>query len=506
MRRINYPQTQLAACEFNSSRTTTLISQWLILVCMLGLFALVSCDDSLETSADKMPEFSKDTLTFDTVFTSIGSATAKILVYNRQSKPVTIDRLQLTGGGASPFRINVDGFTDKEHLFESITIRAKDSMYIFVEVTVNPQQSNSPVLMRDSIVMTTREGRKRLLLEAYGQNMRVLRSLTIQSDTLLDASLPYLIQGDLVVDTLATLRLAPGVRMYFHHNSNLMVYGHLKAIGTYEQPISLRGDRLDKIGFVTPVPYNLVAGQWGGVYLLNPQGNHVLRHVTINSGYVGVYYLNQSKQYKPTLEITNCRIQNFLFYNLVAINGDMTVSNSAITNSGGYTVYLNGGRHEFYHCTIANYFSNSEVQSVSRDKAPAFMMMSLPRSFPMETRVYNSVIAGSSQNEITLASRYDSLYNAAISHSYLKRVKPSELPFYTNIRWSTPKDSLFKSIREDLTKKVYFNFMPDSVSPLRKALADPAIALQFPLDLNGRNRLADGTPDAGAFEWVPDSI
>lgn len=473
---------------------------------LAGVFVLVSCDDTLEAPADKLPAFSKDTLSFDTVFTSIGSATAKVLVYNRLSKPVTIDRLQLAGGSASPFRINVDGFTNKEHLFESITIRAKDSMYIFVEVTVNPQQSNAPVLMRDSIVITTSEGRKRMLLEAYGQNVRVLRSLIVASDSVLDATLPYLIKGDLVVDTMATLRLAPGVRLYFHHNSNLMVYGHLKAEGTFEQPISIRGDRLDKIGFVTPVPYNLVAGQWGGVYLVNPRGNHVLKHVNINSGYVGVYYVNQSKVNKPKLEIVNCRIQNFLFYNIVAINGDMKVSNSAITNSGGYTVYLNGGKHEFYHCTIANYFSNSEVQSVNRDKAPAFMMMSLPRSFPMETKVINSVIAGSSLNEISLASRYDSLYNATITHSYLKRTSASQLPFYKNIVWSTQKDTLFKSIREDLPRKIQFNFMPDSVSPLRKAVADPTVAVQFPIDLNGRSRLADGVPDAGAFEWVPDSI
>lgn len=466
----------------------------------------VSCDDLSDGAAEKSPVFSKDTLSFDTIFTSTGSATAKVLVYNRRSKPVTIDRIQLAGGSASPFRINVDGFTDKEHLFESITLRGNDSMYIFVEVTVNPQQSNAPVLLRDSIVMTTSEGRKRLLLEAYGQNMKVLRSLTIRNDSLLDAGLPYVIQGNLIVDSMATLRLAPGVRLYFHHNSNLMVYGNLRAEGTFEQPISMRGDRLDKIGFVTPVPYNLVAGQWGGIYLLNPQGNHVMKHVNINSGYVGVYYVNQHKHYKPRLEITNCRINNFLFYNLVAINGDMKVVNSAITNSGGYTVYLNGGKHEFYHCTIANYFSNSEVQSVSRDKAPAFMMMSLPRSFPMETRVYNSVIAGSSVNEISLASRYDSLYNAVISHSYLKRQKASELPIYTHIRWSSAKDTLFRSTRENISEKIYFNFMPDSVSPLRKSVADPVLAGQFPIDLNGLNRMADGSPDAGAFEWVPDSI
>ena len=44
--------------------------------------------------------------------------------------------------------------------------------------------------------------------------------------------------------------------------------------------------------------------------------------------------------------------------------------------------------------------------------------------------------------------------------------------------------------------------MPDSVSPAR-GLADLTIALQHPLDLNGNNRLKDGAPDAGAYEWEP---
>jgi hypothetical protein len=51
-------------------------------------------------------------------------------------------------------------------------------------------------------------------------------------------------------------------------------------------------------------------------------------------------------------------------------------------------------------------------------------------------------------------------------------------------------------------KKTYFNFTPDSLSPVR-GLADRTVAEQFPIDLNGKSRLADGKPDAGAYEWTP---
>ena len=128
------------------------------------------------------------------------------------------------------------------------------------------------------------------------------------------------------------------------------------------------------------------------------------------------------------------------------------------------------------------------------------MMMTLARSFPMETTIYNSVIAGSAQNEITLASRFDSLYKADIAYSYLKRAKASVLPQYRSVRWSMPKDTVFASIREDLEKGILFSFIPDSVSPLR-GIANVELAQRFPIDLNGKNRLADGAPDAGAYEY-----
>jgi hypothetical protein len=477
------------------------MKRFLILFSLFIGVLLISCDDKPDLADSGILSFSKDTLTFDTVFTTIGSATARILVYNKDAKPVTIDNLRLAGGRESSFRINVDGSTNEDHSFGPLTLRGKDSMYVFVEVKVDPLEQNSPVLIRDSLVLSSSEGNAKMVLEAFGQDMEVLRSVSVMSDTVLDSTLPYLVYGDLVVDSAATLRLAPGTRLYFHHNSNLMVFGNLKAEGTQEQPVLLRGDRMDRIGFVTPVPYNLVAGQWGGVYLMNPQGNHLLSHVNISSGYVGVYYINQDKQHKPFLEIRNSRIHNFLFYNLVAINGDMVVSNSAITNSGGYTVYLNGGKHDFYHCTIANYFSNSSAQSVSRDKAPAFMMMALARSFPMETNIVNSVIAGSAQNELSIASRFSELYKASVTSSYVKRTKALELPQFSRIRWSAPNDTVFASTREDLEDELYFNFLPDSVSPVR-GLADPEIAQRYPTDLRGRSRLADGAPDAGAYEWA----
>jgi hypothetical protein len=68
---------------------------------------------------------------------------------------------------------------------------------------------------------------------------------------------------------------------------------------------------------------------------------------------------------------------------------------------------------------------------------------------------------------------------------------------------------VFKRTTYDEVKKLYYNFMLDSVSPAR-GLANPAIIykpeyLQYHLekDLNGNYRMTDGYPDAGAYEWQP---
>jgi hypothetical protein len=462
----------------------------------------MSCEDDVFSSNNNKLEFSTDTLTFDTVFTTIGSTTEKILIFNNNRKAINISSIKIAGGKNSPFRMNVDGSINENNSFENIEIPAKDSIYIFVEVTVNPNSSNTPVLVDDSIVFVANGNFQRVRLEAFGQNMELLKDKFVLSDTTLSAVKPYLIMGNLVIDSAKTLTLQPGCKLYFHNNANMIVYGNLKAEGTFEQPIELRGDRLDKVKYSDPVPYNYVAGQWGGVYLLWNRGNHILRHVSIKSAYVGLYYVNSDRAVLPNLEVTNCILHNFVFYGLVAQNGNAKVVNSEISNTGSFSVYLNGGKHTFIHSTIANFYSNNSAEPSSRDKNPSVMIMNLNRSARMESVFQNCIITGTLENEFSIASRFTDQYRGTFSNCYIKRAKPFELTQFKDIRWYEKNDTVFRQSRYDYEKDIYFNFVPDSVSPVR-GLADKTVSLDYPLDLNGNSRLADEFPDAGAYEWKP---
>ncbi len=464
---------------------------------------LNSCTDDIFSSDPKNTlSFSTDTLSFDTVFTTLGSTTQKFIIYNKNNRALNISSIELGGKANSQFRINVDGNISANNLFSNIEIRAKDSLYVFVEVTVNPTSSNSPLIIADSVVFNTNGVKQNVRLEAYGQDVIMWKNKFILNDTILTAEKPFLIYGYLALDSAKTLTIAKGCKLYFHNNANLIINGNIRAMGTFEQPIEIRGDRLDKMKFEFPVPYHYAAGQWGGIYLNWNRGNHLLQNVNISSGYVGINFSNTNRNQLPNLEITNCRIHNFVYYGIVAQNGNLVVNNSEISNTGSYSLYLNGGKHLFYQTTIANYYNSNPGKPTWRDKNPAVMIMGLYRSAPMETGFYNCIIAGGLETELSIATRFVEQIKGEFANSYIRRKKEYTFEQFKSIRWSATKDTIFKHPSYNDTTNVYFDFRLDSVSPAR-GIADPNIAKNFPKDLNGNNRLDDSAPDAGAYEWKP---
>src|SRR3989304_7063497 len=92
-------------------------------------FSILSCKkDAIITDPSAKLEFSTDTVIFDTVFTTIGSTTHFLKVYNRNNKKIIISSIWLAGGNSSRFRMNVDGMPAT--YVTDIEIPKKDSLYI----------------------------------------------------------------------------------------------------------------------------------------------------------------------------------------------------------------------------------------------------------------------------------------------------------------------------------------------------------------------------------------
>jgi hypothetical protein len=483
---------------------------FLLAIMLFGAFivlALPACqDEKFSSNPNHRLSFSLDTLSFDTVFTTIGSATSRIMVYNRNKRALNIEYIGLKHKGNSSFRLNVDGRIDAEQQFHNVEISANDSLYIFAEVTVDPTNVNSPVLIEDILSFRTNGVEQKLVFQAFGQDMELIKgNKHILNDTILSAEKPYLINGILSVEQGKTLTIPAGSKFYFHNNSYLIAFGNINADGTRENPILMRGDRLDKIMLDTPIPYNYVAGQWGGIHLYAGEGEHLFNYVNINSGDVGIYLRNENKNKRPKITISNCKIHNSLIYGLLLMNADAEVVNSEISNSSMQTVYLDGGSHTFIHCTIANYFNsgNANIQSESRSSDyPAVTIMDLTHSAPMNSNFLNCIISGSYENEFSLVTRFPEQYKGVFKNSYIRRGRPIETGQFESIRWYEKGDTLFVNTSADYVENNYYDFQLDSVSPARN-IADMEIAKKYPLDMNGVNRIADGTPDAGAYQWTP---
>ena len=97
-------------------------------------------------------------------------------------------------------------------------------------------------------------------MEAYGQDVEIVRSLIIDNDTTLNAGKPYL-----VYDSSLSDRCYVDFGCRYQHilsHIGLIVYGNLR-LQVHGNSNFMQGDRLDKIHY-DPIPYKYVAGQWGG--------------------------------------------------------------------------------------------------------------------------------------------------------------------------------------------------------------------------------------------------
>ena len=235
----------------------------LFCVCCAGLVScqseIVSDDPSLRLS------FSHDSILFDTVFTALGSSTKQMMIYNPNRNAILIDRVEMREG--TSFFINLDGENQIENMCD-ITLRGGDSLFLFVRTKIDPQSANSPVLVEDTIVFYLNQTKQEIHLQAYGQNVNIIRSNDkfVQYNYLrLTNDKPYLIYDTLVV--AGNLFIEKGTTVYMHTGAMIYVYGNMTANGSLDEPIIIRGARTDML--FDSVPYRVASGQWNGLYLIH---------------------------------------------------------------------------------------------------------------------------------------------------------------------------------------------------------------------------------------------
>lgn len=472
----------------------------LLMVLLIALFTF-SCDDEEKYTTSKRAKltFSCDTVRFDTVFTTIGSSTQLFKVYNRGKESLLIPSIRLGSGGESGFRINLDGKSG--NAFSDVELRNGDSLYVFAEVTVDPNDEDNPFLLRDSLVFNLASGIvQQVQFEAYGQDMIPLRGIVFNSDTTLSASRPYVIYDSLQVDSQTTLCLEAGTRLHFHQGAFMRVCGTLVAEGTLAQPIVFRGDRLDNL--FDYLPYDRLDRQWEGITFTGSSFDNHLQYVDIHGGNYGIL-CDSSTCEKPKLLLENSVIHNVGGNALQATNCSIVVGNSQLTNAYSHCVYIRGGRAEFIFTTIANFYP--------WDYRAAALRLS-NEEVPLHAADFrNCIITGYSSNEI-MKSRHipENKDEATLTFNYS----------FSNSLIGIPSDSIngevYQVVRPDSvgnpvsridnfplidTDIFFYDFTLDSLSVAIGLGNESDALMRYPLDRLGRERLTDGTADAGAYEY-----
>lgn len=460
---------------------------------LLAGILVSSCirEDFILTDTTVELNFSADTVLFDTVFTSVGSTTQYFAVKNTYKDGIIeIEDISLAGGESSNYRLNIDGI--QANHAENIRIQASDSLYIFVEVTVDPVNENLPVLIEDSILFTVNGRTQQVKLLTYGQDYFYIDGQYIPTQTWTSEK-PYVIYNSMAVDSAETLTIEEGCQLYFHKHSGLYVLGTLQVNGSVEKPVVFQGDRLESW-------YDEVPGQWDLVHFLPGSKYNKISNAIIKNSIIGIQ-VDTFATIEPALVLENTQIRNQTAVGLLAQGSKVTAVNSSFSNCGQYAVVLNiGGQYDFTHCTLSNFYQYGNrvtptllINNYYEDVNENIQIR------PIESAFFtNCIIYGDKETEIGL-DRYENtsgMFNFHFDHCMIKM---KEIESVDESRFT----DCTNNISPRLTDPFQSDLMPDSISPAINA-GLPAAALLVPLDLFGNSRVEDDGPDIGAIERIKD--
>lgn len=449
---------------------------------VLSALSLSACrQDRFEPNANVDLRFETDTLLFDTVFVTAGSITKRFKVYNPTNRNISIDEVYLAGRrftGNSPYRININGIPTNDQ--GGVELPAGDSLYIFVEVTIDPNSSATPFIVTDSVIFRSGNRTGKVLLAAYGQNAVFYNGEVLPCNTVWTADKPIVVYNSVLVDSACRLTILPGAKIYFNKNSTLFVLGSLRVLGLPQDPVIFRGDRLDPF-------YRDLAGAWNGIHFLVGSTNNEIRSAEMYNGNIGIRVdsLPADGSMAPNLILNRVRIDNFAVVGLLGFTARIEAYNTLISNCGLYNFLGDfGGEYTFRHATLVN-FSTGFSRGF-----PLFALTNRDLNGRPNTArlvMQNSIVWGSRQEEFALDTTRATGFTAELSHTILKSQRTQLVG--TALQFSDPR---FKNVSEK-------DFEIDTLSVAFRAGANLIpLYSRLQTDLVGRVRAVQ--PTLGALE------
>ena len=420
--------------------------------------------------------FSADTVFFDTVFTAIKTVTRRVRVYNDHAGMLTINTIALADPN-TPFTLAVNGLPGTK--FEETQLLGGDSLLILIEAKIDPQDKELPYVVEDEIQFLTNGNLQDVSIVAWGQDANFLRDSILVGNTIWTAGKPYVIYDHILVDTLSTLTLEKGTRVFSHINSGIFIKGKLMVHGTAADKVIFSNDRFDP-------PFDLAAGQWNGITFLPGSENNEITYAQLTNATNGIWLGTPDENTIPDLSIYNTIIENMSQNGVIAFSSDLTIENSLINNCGQFVLAgLAGGNYNLAHNTFVNYalglYKQQPVMVVT-DNLELADGSSI--SDPVNLDLINNIIWGPDKGELEFLNDAGMNFEVLMQNNI---IKSDNLDFDVNNNLLNT-DPLFQDIWS-------FNYQIDSLSPAINA----GVNIGVVVDLN--DSLRSNPPAIGAYEY-----
>ena len=464
---------------------------------LLWTAMLISCtdDDDFSTSAALKLTFSQDSVSLDTVFSQVPTATKTFWVYNKSGHGIRCSTIRLEKGNQTGFRVNVDGAylgASEGYRVNDIDVRNKDSLRVFVELTSPANNKEEPSLLEDNLLFQLESGtEQRVNLNAWTWDAEQYRDVLIDRDSTITSSRPIIIYGGITVAEGATLTIGPGTTLYFHENAGIDVYGKLVLWGEADNNVLLRGDRIDNM--FDYLPYDRVSGQWQGIHFHESSYGNAIYYADIHSTYNGIV-CDSSDVSKMKLYLYNSVVHNCQGYGLKSTHSVVDVVNCQLTNALYDCMAVFGGVARLMNCTIAQFYP----YDANRGAALRFGNSATLPLYAFDC--YNCLVTGYADDVVMSEADTTTNYTFSFDHCILRTPEVKDTVNIRDVVWENPEDTVgtgknhFRMIDIDLLK---YDFLLDSLSTaIGKAKANP----DLPFDRLGIRR--DDEPDVGCYEYV----
>ena len=461
-------------------------SLYVLLLMAMMAFVMPSCsdDDGFTMSPGNLLTFSQDTVSLDTIFSRVPTATKTFWVYNKSGNGIRCTNIRLEKGNQTGFRVNVDGSylgASDGFMVNDIEVRNRDSIRVFVELTSPANNKDVPTLLTENLIFNLESGaQQKVCLQAFTWDADMYDNMIVSEDKTIESTKPIIIYGGITVEEGATLTLKAGTTLYFHENAGIDVYGRLLVEGTVDNNVILRGDRIDRM--FDYLPYDRVSGQWQGIKIHESSYDNLIEYADIHSTYNGIV-CDSSDVSRLKLNLYNSVIHNCQGYGLLSIHSVVDVVNCQITNTLNDCVAFYGG--------VGRVMQSTNIKG--------------DQVLPLyDFSCINSIVTGYADDVVMGEADSTANYKFSFDHCMLRTPAIEDTINIKNVIWEDPEDTVtvygHKHFRVFDTENLIYDFRLDSLSTaIGKAL--PLESLPF--DRLGIRR--DEEPDLGCYEYVKEN-